>query len=117
MSVLIDYRLLSFLMLEVAHSILRIPWTKAKNLLNYHSLMERNHRSNITSLAGFGFLLLLWIILFGAAPIGKKAEVIKGLEGEGQVELLHHDLTIELIPDQHLLKARDSLTFTSISPN
>lgn len=79
--------------------------------------MQRNFRSNTTFLAGCGFFLLFWIILLGAGPIGKKARLINGLEGEGQIELLHHDLTIELVPDQHLLKARDSLTFTSISPN
>src|SRR4029079_7100182 len=32
-------------------------------------------------------------------------------------EILHHDLTIELIPEQHVLKSRDSLTFTPLSHN
>jgi len=63
------------------------------------------------------FLFLLSISLLGAAPSSKNAGPINGLEGEGQVELLHHDLAIELIPDQHLLKARDSLTLIALSSN
>ncbi len=80
--------------------------------------MQRGHDTKTALRAAWGFLLLLaWIGLLGTAPTVKKAGPINGLEGEGQVELLHHDLTIELIPDQHLLKSRDSLTFTPISPN
>jgi len=79
--------------------------------------MQRNLQSNTAFLAGCGFLLLVWIGLLGTAPTVKAAGSINVLEGEGQIELLHHDLTIELIPDQHLLKARDSLTFTPTSPN
>jgi len=77
--------------------------------------MQRNRQSNTTFFTGCGFLLLLWIFSFSADSIVNAAG--NGLEGEGQVELLHHDLTIELIPDQHLLKARDSLTFIPGSHN
>jgi aminopeptidase N len=76
--------------------------------------MQRNPRSNTTFLAGFRFFLLIWIALLVTSTANAAGN---GLEGEGQVELLHHDLTIELIPDQHLLKARDSLTFIPVSHN
>jgi aminopeptidase N len=78
--------------------------------------MYRTLKTNAALSACCG-LLLLWISLLGATPAVKNTDPARGLEGEGQVELLHHDITIQLIPDQHLLKSRDSLTLAVISPH
>jgi hypothetical protein len=77
--------------------------------------MQRAHRSDTIFFEACGFLLLLWITFL--CPTSRAEAAGNGLEGEGLVELIHHDLTIELTPDQHLIKARDGLTFTTKSHN